>query len=146
MDDLPGVVMTRSFQLWQRRRKDRMRDLDLGLMEVSVLGNALWLERRGERITQALLTQRIGSDKVTVSQSVRSLRRKGHLDHVPHPTDARSHELRLTDSGRDLAWDVVDRLTALNEEFFAPLADQASVFIELHTRLITAQQQEEFPS
>ena len=141
MDDLPGVALARVFQLWQRDRKAAMRDLNLGLMEVSVLAQLLWLDRHEGIPTQAVLADRIGADKMTVSQSVRSLTRKDHVESETNAADGRSRAIRLTAGGRQLAAVIVEKLNTLNASFFLTLGTDEPTFVDLHHRLIHANQE-----
>ena len=141
-DDLPGFVLWRTFQLWQRQRRELTRDLGLGNMEVSVMVNMLWLTRTQQPATQAVIARRSGADKMTTSQSVRSLIAKGYLLGEPDPADGRTRLLAITPAGLPLAEQAVRILDDLNTGFFAVLGADQATFVALHQRLITTHQEE----
>ena len=70
------------------------------------------------RITQAGIGAQTRMDKVTVSRAAASLAQRGLVFRAAHPIDRRSHELRLTASGRSLYAEVAPKALELETRIF----------------------------
>ena len=69
-------------------------------------------------ITQAGIGARTRMDKVTVSRAAAMLSARGLVARVAHPGDRRSHQLRLTASGRSLYAEVAPKALELEARIF----------------------------
>lgn len=64
---------------------------------------------RSEGLNQGVLGERIGLGKSSMSRLVDGLEQRGWVHRVTDPNDGRARILELTDKGREIATDVVQR-------------------------------------
>jgi DNA-binding MarR family transcriptional regulator len=73
----------------------------------------------------------------TMTNRLDRLERQGLIERVPHPTDRRSMEVKLTDHGRRLVDDAVTRHVANEAEMLAPLSERERATLDrLTARLL----------
>lgn len=137
-ESVAGLTLWRLWKTWQARRRAALRALGLGHTEFVILANLAWMRAHVPSLTQQVVADTLGIDKMTTSHALRSLRGKGLAEATPDPRDGRAVQLRLTSEGERLARRGVREVTALNEEFFGVLGGDQAVFTELANRLIRA--------
>jgi len=115
----PGFVLWQVAMVWQRGVRAALAEVDLTHAQFVLLASAGWLEEHAsEPVTQALVAAHARSDAVMTSEVLRTLERKGLLQRLPHPTDARARRIALTDEGRALARKAVALVEAVDAAFF----------------------------
>jgi DNA-binding MarR family transcriptional regulator/GNAT superfamily N-acetyltransferase len=77
----------------------------------------------GQGLTASDLCQRLGLDAGYVSRMLRGFERRGLVERVRSPSDARRNHLQLTDKGRSTFDDLNVRATALVADLLEPLRD-----------------------
>jgi DNA-binding MarR family transcriptional regulator len=77
-------------------------------------------------------------DRMTTSQSLRSLQKKGYVTRVAVPGDKRAYLIQLTPKGRRVAFAAVERLAATHRAFFKPLESQTAEVVGFLQELIEA--------
>ncbi len=137
-ESVAGLALWRLWKVWQARRRDALRALGLGHTEFVILANLAWMQTRLPSLTQQTIAETLGIDKMTTSNALRSLRRKGLADSVPDGDDRRAVRWHLTSQGRRLARRGARDVSGLNEEFFGVLGADEDRFTELANRLIHA--------
>ncbi|TDC50192.1 MarR family transcriptional regulator [Jiangella ureilytica] len=80
--------------------------------------------------TQVELAQQVRTDPMMVSQVLRALERKGHVERLPHPDDRRAVLVRVSAGGADLARRANAAVEAADEEFFGPGTDRERTFLD----------------
>jgi len=144
-ESVAGLALWRLWQAWHARRRSALRALGLGHTEFVILANLAWMQSRLSSLTQQAVANALGIDKMTTSQAVRSLRRKGLVQAIPDPSDRRAVQLRLTSNGRGVARRGVAEVAQLNDTFFGVLGGDQGRFTELANRLIHANAAKEAP-
>ena len=72
--------------------------------------------------SQADLGRRLGMDRRSVSEEAARLERDGFILRAPDPVDSRRNRLEITSPGQELLSRLDESLSALQEEFLAPLS------------------------
>jgi len=85
-----------------------------------------------------LLAEVTKIDRMTLSQSIRTLERKGLVKRIPALTNKRAYHVELTKIGSDIAMQAVRRIITAHEAFFASLAQSTAEYVRLTSRLINA--------
>ena len=134
----PGFLLWQATNLWQRRQKAALKELDLTHVQFVLLASLAWLSRNGEPVTQAWIAEHAKTDAVMTSEVLRTLQRKGLVERRPHPDDTRAKSLELTPEGTEVVRRAVTLVERTDQEFFGPLNGDAERLARLLRRLTGA--------
>jgi DNA-binding MarR family transcriptional regulator len=136
---ITGLVWRLSMR-WRSVIDRAIAPLGLTNAQYAVLAPLLGLELAGKRPSQRELADFTGLEPLYVSKLARALEQAGLLERTGNPADTRAVLLTLTDQGRSVVRQAVERVRELQDELTAPLGGLDSpatqAFIEaLHTLL-----------
>jgi DNA-binding MarR family transcriptional regulator len=137
-ETIPGFLLWQVSKLWQRHLTLALQDLHLASTQAVILANALRFSEEGRQVTQALVSDAATVDRMTTSQSLRSLQKKGYVTRVAVPGDKRAYLIQLTPNGRRVAFAAIERLAATHRAFFKPLENQTAEVVGYLLKLIEA--------
>lgn len=120
-EDSPGLLLWQTTVVWQRLIREALSEYDLSHPQFVILAIALWFTEKGEAPTQAGIIRLSKLDKMTVSQSLKKLAKKGLVTRVEHEQDTRAKRVHLTDAGKALVPKLVARVEGIDAEFFGRL-------------------------
>ncbi len=120
----PGYQLWLAGNAWQRAVRTALEPLGVTQVQYAVLAAVRRLSEAGEPVTQADVCRFGSLDANMASQVVRGLEERGLLVRLPHPTDRRANELRLSVSGEKMAEACRGVVRPLIEAFFAPLGHE----------------------
>jgi DNA-binding MarR family transcriptional regulator len=136
--DSPGLLLWQVTNLWQRRQRAALKEMDLTHVQFVLLASLAWLSRNAEPVTQARVAEHAKTDAVMTSEVVRTLQRKGLVERRPHPEDARAKSLKPTAKGTEVVRRAVKVVEQTDQEFFAPLNGDVEGLARLPRRLAGA--------
>jgi DNA-binding MarR family transcriptional regulator len=142
-DSIAGFLLWQVSKLWQQRLADSLQDLDLPPTQAVILANVLRLGEEGGEVTQSSLSKATKVDRMTASQTLRSLEEKRLIIRRSSQRDLRTNQIRLTDRGRETAFAAVARLAAAHEAFFRPLETEKGQLVYYLQRLVRENDQTE---
>lgn len=137
-ETIPGFLLWQVSKLWQRHLTLALQDLKLPSTQAVILANVLRFGEEGRLATQAMLSEAAKVDRMTASQSLRSLELKGYVTRETSPGDRRSNRVALTVEGRRVALKTIKRLADTHTKFFEPLADETEAVVGYLQRLVQA--------
>lgn len=137
-EKIPGYLLWQVSKLWQRRLNVALADLKLSSTQAVILINVPRLGQEQKTVTQMLLAEVTKVDRMTVSQSIRTLERKELIQRVTVPSNKRAYHIELTEIGNGIALQAIKIITAAHQTFFQPLASDAELYVELTQRLLKA--------
>ena len=137
-ETIAGFLLWQVSKLWQQRLTLSLRDICLAPTQAVILANVLRLSEEGGEVTQSSLSKATKVDRMTVSQVVRSLAAKRLITRQSSKSDSRTNRIRLTDLGRETAFDTITRLAAAHRAFFRPLKGEEKQIVSYLQRLILA--------
>jgi DNA-binding MarR family transcriptional regulator len=137
-ETIPGFLLWQVSKLWQRHLTIALQDLRLPSTQAVILANLLRFIQEGRQVTQAMLSDAAKVDRMTTSQSLRSLELKRYVTRKASTGDKRVNRVVLTNKGRSVAFESIKRLAATHEGFFAPLAGETESVVAYLRRLIEA--------
>lgn len=132
----PGFLFWQVSVIWQRQVAAALRPLAITQTQFVLLASLLWLSKKEQNISQAVLARHSKMDVMTTSQVLRTLEDKSYIQREPHPQDTRAKILLLTKKGEALAKQAVPLVEAVDEEFFNSLGAGRSKIIHLLQDLI----------
>lgn len=135
----PGLLLWQVTNLWQRRQKAALKELDLTHVQFVLLASLAWLSRNDAPVAQARIAEHAKTDAVMTSEVLRTLQRKGLVERRPHPDDTRAKSLKLTPEGTVIVKQAVKLVEQADREFFAPLNDEAEELTWMLRRLTGAE-------
>ena len=135
-DKIPGFVLWQVSKLWQRYLSLSVKKFGIGSTELVVLGNVVRFDALGQQPTQRLLTEMTKIDRMTCSQTIRSLERKRLVKRLVAVNDNRTFYVIPTKRGVEVADKALGKVIEAHEEFFAPLQNQTEQFLEFLQRLL----------
>ncbi|PPK67040.1 MarR family transcriptional regulator [Actinokineospora auranticolor] len=106
---------------WRTRIDRAITPLGLTHAQYAVVAPLLSMQRSGTRPSQRELADFTGLEPLYISKLARALERAGLVERVDNPRDSRAVLLSLTERGRDIAEQAVDRVLRLQGELTAPL-------------------------
>jgi len=133
---IPGFVLWQLTKLWQRRLSVCAKEFGIGGTELVVLGNAVRFHGLGHQPTQSMLTEITKVDRMTCSQTIRSLERKKLIKRLVATNDTRTFYVVPTKRGVEVADQALGKVIEAHTEFFAPLQNEMGQFLELMLRLL----------
>jgi DNA-binding MarR family transcriptional regulator len=113
-----------------------LKPFGIGSTEFVVLGNAVRLSQRDQSVTPAALMEMTKVDRMTASQTIRSLEKKGLVERVNFPDDRRTFSIMPTKTGAKLADDALGKVIEAHARFFAPLRQDTNQYLALTQKLI----------
>jgi DNA-binding MarR family transcriptional regulator len=137
-ETIPGFLLWQVSKLWQRRLTLALQDLQLASTQAVILANALRFSEEGRQVTHAMVSDAAKVDRMTTSQSLRSLQQKGYVTRVATPGDKRAYLITLTPEGRRVAFAAIERLATTHRAFFKPLENQTVEVVGYLQKLIEA--------
>lgn len=136
--DSPGLLLWQVTNLWQRRQKAALKELNLTHVQFVLLASLAWLSQDGGPVTQARIAEHAKTDAVMTSEVLRTLQRKGLVERRPHPDDTRAKSLKPTPEGTEVVRRAVKLVERTDQEFFAPLDGGTEGLARLLRRLTGA--------
>ena len=137
-EKIPGYLLWQVSKLWQRKLNVGLSDLGLSSTQAVILINIPRLNQENKTVTQTLLAEVTKIDRMTLSQSIRTLERKGLIKRVVAASNKRAYHVELTDAGDGIARQAIERIIAAHQEFFDPLKSDAEQYVAFTQRLIKA--------
>src|SRR5258708_17954176 len=135
---IPGFLLWQVSKLWERHLTLALQDLKLPSTQAVILANVLRFSEEARPATQAMLSEAAKVDRMTASQSLRSLELKGYITRETSPGDRRSNRVALTAEGRRVALKTIKRLAATHTKFFEPLAGETEAVVGYPPLLVEA--------
>jgi DNA-binding MarR family transcriptional regulator len=133
-DDSVGLMLWRVTNKWQAAQRAALRPLGLTHVQFVLLASLTWLQG-DEPTTQRQLALHAGADEMMASQVLRTLEKKGLIERLPHPTDARARAVRATPLGVKLANQANALVEAVDRKYFSPLKGERNAFARLLRQL-----------
>jgi DNA-binding MarR family transcriptional regulator len=115
-----GLLLRVAHRRAARAADDALRPLGI---EGRHLGVLITLGRRGT-LSQTQLGDALGADKSTMVRTVDDLERLGAASRRPDPADRRTRLVELTDDGRKLLGQALERAAGAADELFGHLSAQ----------------------
>ncbi|THD50107.1 MAG: MarR family transcriptional regulator [Bradyrhizobium sp.] len=143
-ETIAGFLLWQVSKLWQQRLTLALEDLGLPPTQAVILANVLRLSEEGGEVTQSSLSKATKVDRMTTSQTLRSLETKRLITRRSSKIDSRTNQIRLTDQGRETAFEAVARLAAAHQTFFRSLKDDKGKMVSYLQRLVRANDSTEF--
>jgi DNA-binding MarR family transcriptional regulator len=137
-ENIAGFLLWQVSKLWQRHLTIALQDLKLPSTQAVILSNILRFAEEGEKVTQMRLSKAAKIDRMTTSQALRALERKGLITRVVPPSNLRAYHVQLTARGRKVAFEAIQRFATIHESFFRPLRREDAQFVEYLQKLIRA--------
>ena len=140
-EESPGFLLWQVTNLWQRRQRAVLKEVDLTHVQFVLLASLAWLTRddpQAAEISQAQLAQHAQVDVMMTSQVTRTLVEKGLIERTPHPRDSRANVLQVTARGQDVARRALRLVERADQAFFATLDDDMPHFIRELRSLLRA--------
>ncbi|RYG37516.1 MarR family transcriptional regulator [bacterium] len=119
----PGYQLWLATNAWQRMVRTGLEPLGVTHAQHAVLTAVKRLGVDGEPVTQADVCRFGSLDPNMASQVIRCLEQRELLLRLPHPSDGRAYQLRLTEPGMALCDACKSAIKPLIDDFFAPLGE-----------------------
>lgn len=126
----PGYWLHHAALAWRRELGVRLRPHDLTPTQFDVLGALSWQSRGGE-VTQQMIADFAGIDRMMTSKVMQTLERRGLVERSAHPDDARVLQVRLTELGRSMVTQATAEARALDRDLFAAQEESLPLRISL---------------
>lgn len=125
-EESPGFLLWKAANNLQRLHAEALGSLAITPTQMSFLTCLVYLSASGP-VTSARIAAHAGMDKMTVSDLVRALLSRDLIAKAPNPEDRRSFLIRPTRRGTLVTNRAVRRIEALDERFFATVAERAAL-------------------
>jgi DNA-binding MarR family transcriptional regulator len=135
-EQIPGYLLWQVSKLWQRKLNAALSDLKLSSTQAIILINVPRLNKEQRTVTQMLLAEVTKIDRMTVSQSIRTLETKGLVKRITATSNKRAYHVELTEIGGKIATKAMRCIATAHDAFFQPLASDTNTYVALTQRLI----------
>lgn len=135
-DESPGYQLWLISNLWQRRLRSALRDLNLTHVQFSVMALTDYLNRESDSVTQVQVARACGIDQMMTSQVIRTLVDRGLMEREKHPTDSRAMRVNLTPAGAALMPSAVQRAQSLDDELFGTMGEDGQKMLDIFKRIV----------
>ncbi len=128
----PGFLLWQVSNLWQRRQRAVLKQVNLTHVQFVLLAGLAWLSRVGperSEVTQVQLAEHAQVDVMMTSQVLRALVQKGLIERTPHPRDTRANLLQVTPEGLNIVRRAMRLVERTDHAFFAALGNDVAGFI-----------------
>jgi DNA-binding MarR family transcriptional regulator len=135
-----GYTLLHTAQVWRTQAGAALAAHDLTVPQFLLI-MALYRQHRHDwpPLTQVETATRLGMDANTVSQIARALERRGLIERLPHPADARARALRLTASGVERSVAASEAARAVNDVFFGSITPEQRDVLATLLETLTAE-------
>lgn len=131
-----GFLIWKVSNKLQRAHRVALKDLGLTPTQFSVLASIVYVSSIHEKLTQSLLCQHTGMDKMLVSDIVQSLIKKQLVDKQKNIDDSRAFLIQPTLRGVEVANHAVKIVEGIDQEFFRSVGDKPLFGEELNRILV----------
>jgi DNA-binding MarR family transcriptional regulator len=131
----PSFYMGMVLHMWEKGLQGILADFDLTNTQFKLLASLMVLTKDQQIITQMDIAKLLNSDKMMVSEVLRTLEKKGYILRVSHPNDRRAKSLTVTEKGLEVVESAVQRAARFDETFFLPLGDERENFFRMLKKL-----------
>ena len=135
---IAGFLLWQVSKLWQHHLTKALQDINLPPTQAVILANTLRLSEEGLDVTQSLLSKATKVDRMTTSQTLRSLEQKRLITRRLSKGDLRTNQVQLTKRGRKVAFETVARLAVTHRAFFLPLRGDKQQIVTYLQKLVRA--------
>lgn len=118
-DEQIGYLFSQTYLLKQKIFNSALKELNITYIQFVILATAFVLQDEQGWITQQTIASQRRLDKVTVSNTVKTLVQKGLIRRSHHPTDHRAFIIKLTLRGREVAARGKEIAQTTDETFFS---------------------------
>jgi DNA-binding MarR family transcriptional regulator len=128
-DESAGFLVWKTANTWQRKIKEQLDPVGLTPVQFLLLNSLAALNKNQSlAITQKMLSDYSGCDKMMTSKVLRSLEEKKLVQRKNHHSDTRSFSLLLTTKGMDLLQLATPAFSLAEKAFFDTLKKKESKF------------------
>lgn len=142
-EKIPGYLLWQVSKLWQRNLNEALKGLGLSSTQAVILINVPRLNQEKRTVTQMLLAEVTKIDRMTLSQSIRTLERNGLIQRITVSSNKRAYQVTLTPTGSKVAMQAMQYIISAHQTFFAPLAEQTDQYVTMTQMLIHANNKKE---
>ncbi len=135
--DSPGFLLWQVTNIWQRKQRVALKEVDLTHVQFVLLATLAWLTQEGHEVTQVVLSQFAKTDIMMTSQVLRTLAAKGLLTREQHPVDTRAKVLTVTAAGHGVLERAIKLVEQVDRDFFAGLGAESTQIVALFRRLLS---------
>lgn len=133
-----GFLLWQVSNLWQRKMKAGLSELDLTHVQFVLLASIVWLNQQQQTVTQVELATHAKTDVMMTSKVLRTLASKGLVKRENHATDTRAKSLVATPEGYQRLVKAITIVNQIDEQFFKSLNDRNLTFNTILQNLIEA--------
>ena len=134
----PGYQLWLVTNAWQRAIRKALLPLGLTHVQFAVLASIERLQVDEAPVTQSDVCRTGLIDPNMTSDVVRSLKTRGLVARLAHPTDRRAQRLELTVKGAKVCGEARAAIQPVKSAFFAPLGEDAKRLAGMLEKLVQA--------
>ena len=135
-DQSPDFFLWQVFQQWQKQKAKVLSILELTSSQMTVLTSIYWLKQNEKSTIQVAISDCSHMDKMTTSQVLRKLEKKGFIVRLEHPTDTRAKTVELTKHGLSVVVKALKLVDESNQEYFSILDETQNEFVNILKNLL----------
>ncbi|MBL4720083.1 MAG: MarR family transcriptional regulator [Alphaproteobacteria bacterium] len=131
MTELPGYLLLRAANTWQRQMRKTLKPHDLTTTQYLLLAGLKALAESSEDLaSQATLARHCRTDPMMTSQVLRALEAASLIERSAHEGDGRIIVIAMTSSGAALFAKAAQDVDAADTAFYAVLGENAGPFAD----------------
>ena len=136
IDDSPDYHLWQVFSQWQKQKNKLISKFGLTSAQMTVLTSLYWLKQNNKDTIQAIVSDYANMDRMTTSQVLRTLHKKGLVIRLEHPVDTRAKTVELTKNGLNITIQALKMVDKNNLDYFSILGEAQETLIDLLKKLL----------
>ena len=124
----PGFLLWNLENLWQREQRRALRPFGITPVQLLLLSGLAEKTTEQDSVSQVELARHCRTDPMMTSQVIRTLLRLRLIERTRHHRDKRAFTVCLTIEGHDIRRRAETAMRRVDEQFFAPLANNIPTF------------------
>ena len=124
----PGFLLWNLENLWQREQRRALEPFDITPVQLLLLSGLAAKSTDQDTVSQVELARHCRTDPMMTSQVIRTLLRLELVERTRHRRDKRAFAVCLTVKGHDIRRRAEAAMRQVDEQFFAPLANDIPTF------------------
>lgn len=139
--DSPGFLLWQVTNLWQRRIREALKEVNLTHVQFVLLASLVRLAEQKSVISQTDLSRFAKTDIMMTSQVLRVLQKKGLITRSSHPEDSRAKCINATAEGIEVVKVAVKLVEQEDHTFFTTLEGDLAGFVACLRSLVASHSQ-----
>lgn len=134
--DSPDYFLWQVYTEWQKGKNEIIAEYNITSAQMTLMTAIYWVIQSGHDNMQAIVANAAKMDKMTTSEVLKTLQKKGLVRRKKHALDTRAKVVELTEQGLEITVKALRKVNKYNINYFSALGDSKAEFIATLQKLL----------